>query len=58
MNKDALSKRIQLSLTLAGGALLSVLPVDLSVSKSSPVSLKWHSACAMTSGAGMLQNGS
>ncbi len=56
--KEALSIRIPLGLTLAGGALLTALPVDLSISKSSPVSVGWHSACAMTSSAAVLQNGS
>jgi len=60
MNQDAPSKRIPLGLTLAGGALLTILPLDLSVSKSSPISFNWHSACAMamTNNTATLQNGS
>lgn len=57
--KDVLPTSIRLGLTLAGGALLTALPVDLSVqSKDSLVSLKWQEACAMSVGAALVQNGS
>jgi hypothetical protein len=56
--KDETAKSLRLGVALAGGALLTALPLGLTVNASGAPAVGFRDACAATTNLAIVQNGS